>query len=197
MDIVLPTRFNNPNLPVIQRPGFSDTFNRPPADSLGSTNDGKVWDYFGFVPWKIIAPGHASGLASSSHAVVDALTANGTLSTVIGKAAGASADKRSGLVFRMLDRDNYLYVCPNTSNVLTFYGRIGNVTAFSQAVTGHTLATGDTLSVVMAGTQITIRRNGADIATRTVTELAGQTKHGFYGNASSDAEFDSIEFTPA
>src|SRR5690606_9066560 len=117
-----------------------------------------------------------------------------TLSTVVGKAASSGADKRAGLVFRMLDRDNYLYVCPNTSNTLTLYGRVGGTTAISQAISGHTLATGDMLAVVLDGPQITIRRNGAAIATRAVTELAGETLHGFYGNASSDAQWDSIEF---
>lgn len=195
MDIVLPTRFNNPNLPIVQRPGFKDYFNRPTADTLGTTDDGKTWDYFGFTPWKITATGHAAGLGSASHAVADALTADGTLTTVIGKAATEGADKRAGLAFRMLDRDNYLYVCPNTSNVLTFYGRIGNATAFSQSISGATLATGDTLAVTMIGKQITIILNGAEVASRAVAELADRTLHGFYGNASSDAEFDSIEFT--
>lgn len=194
MDIVLPTKFNNPNLPIIQRPGFTDAFDRAPADALGSTDDGKDWSYFGFAPWKIVAPNHAAGFGTSNHAVVDGLTPDGVLSTVIGKAATSSADKRAGLVFRMLDRDNYLYVCPNTSNTLTFYGRVSAATAFSQAITGQTLATGDTLAIAMVGSQITIRRNGIDVATRTVPDLAGQTLHGFYGNASCDAEFDSIEF---
>lgn len=194
MDIILPTLFNNPNLPVVVRPGFHDDFDRPAADTLGTTNDGKTWDHFGFAPWKITAEGHAAGLGTSNHAVVDALTADGTLSAVVGQAASSGADKRAGLVFRMLDRDNYLYVCPNTANTLTLYGRIGANTEISQPINGTTLATGDTLAVTMRGEQVTISLNGTVVATRVIPELSEQTLHGFYGHTSSDAEWDSIEF---
>lgn len=197
MDIILPTRFNNPHLPVLVRRGFHDSFDRGPADALGTTGDGKKWDYFGFTPWKITADGHAAGFGASNHAVVDALTADGTLSAVVGQAASSGADKRAGLVFRMLDRDNYLYVCPNSANTLTLYGRIGANTEISQSINGTTLATGDTLAVTMKGEQVTISLNGTVVATRVIPEFAEQTLHGFYGHTSSDAEWDYIEFTPA
>ena len=197
MDIVLPTRFNNPNLPVVQRPGFIDNFDRGPADALGTTDDGKTWDYFGFIPWKLTGNGSATGLGASLHAAVDGLTPNGTLATVVGKAATESADKRAGLVFRMLDRDNFLYVCPNTTNTLALYGRIGGSLTVNQSISGETLATGDTLAVAMDGPSITILRNGTAVHTATINDLTSATMHGFYGNVSSDAEWDSIEFTPA
>lgn len=197
MDIVLNTIFNNPNLPVIPVPGFHDNFNRAASSTLGTTDDGKEWNFFGFVPWKVVSPGHAAGFGTSLHAAVDGLTPNGTLTTVVGKAATESADKRAGLVFRMLDRDNYLYLCPNTTNTLTLYGRVGGSLTVNQSISGETLTTGDTLAVAMDGPSITILRNGIAVHTATISDLTSATLHGFYGNISSDAEWDSIEFIPA
>ena len=197
MDIVLNTTFGNPNLPTVPRTGFSDSFDRPAADTLGVTDDGKPWDFFGFVPWKITTEGFASCVGAGLHAVVDALTPDGTIETVVGRQASEGADKRAGLVLRMVDRDNYIYLCPNTSNVLTLYVRENNASAMSRGISGETLVTGDTLTVEMIGNNFTIKRNGRTIHTETISYFNAATLHGLYGNGASDTEFDSIKFTPA
>lgn len=197
MDIVLNTIFNNPNLPIIPVPGFHDNFNRAASSTLGTTDDGKEWNFFGFVPWKITANGTATGLGSGQHAAVDALTADGTLSVKVAKAATAAADKRAGLLFRMTDRDNYYYLCPNTSGVLTLYGRVGAALTVNKSFAGVIPITGDTLAVVLSGAQVVIKVNGATVGTETLPELVAATLHGLYSNASSDAEWDSVEFIPA
>lgn len=193
MDIILNTTFNNPNLPIVQRPGFTDDFNRPAGVGLGTTIDGKPWDYLGLNAWSITGDGTATGDGGSNFAAVDALRSDGTLTARIAKAA-TSADLRAGLLFRAVDRQNYLYLCPNTSNVLTLYARVDNEITLSRAISGHTLETGDAVSVKMEGPTITISRNGAVVHTEAVTALMGATSHGFYSSASSDTEFDSVSF---
>lgn len=197
MDIVLNTSFNNPNLPVVTLPGFTDSFDRPASSSLGSTDDGKPWENWGYGDWSVTSRGTALGVGGGLHASVDGLASDGTLTAVVASAATAEADKRSGLLFRMLDRENYAYVCPNTSNVLTLYVRVGGATVLSRSISGETLATGDTLAVEMFGPQVTVLRNGVAVLSETVSELVGETHHGLYGSSAADTEWDSIEFTPA
>lgn len=193
MDIVLNTQFNNPRLPILERPGFTDSFDRPNGQGLGSTDDGKPWDYFGFAPWDII-DGNATGFGRSNNAVVDGAAADGTVTAIIASAASESADKRGGLTLRMIDRDNYLYLCPNTSNVLTLYGRVNGATAFSQAISGETLSDGDVVGARLAGPLVTVLLNGDVVATRNVPDLVNATRHGLYSHSACDTEWDSIEF---
>lgn len=192
MDIVLNTNFNNPNLPKVLIPGFIDSFNRPAASTLGVTDDGKTWEYSSN-PWSITATGRATKGDAGAVTWVDGFASDGELSAVF---AAVGTDQRNGLLLRRKDSDNYIYVCPNTSGALTLYVRIDNATSLSRIITGETLNVGDTLSVVMDGPTITVKRNGAVLLTETVNDLADQTCHGFFGTATG-AEWDSIEFVPA
>lgn len=193
MDIVLDTVFNNPNLPVVQIPGFTDSFNRPAASTLGVTDDGKEWLSSG-TSWSITAEGRATKGSGGARAWVDGLSSNGTLTAVLAKAS--AEDQRNGLLFRQQDGNNYLYLCPNTSGVLTLYARIDNLTALSKTITGVTVGSGDTLSVIMLGPQVTVLKNGTQIHVETVSDLVSNTNHGLYGTGLG-AEWDSIEFVPA
>lgn len=194
MDIMLNTLFNNPNLPLVPMLGFTDSFDRAAGSSLGTTDDGKAWTYFGLEPWTITADGHASSDGAGTFAVVDALTPNGTLTTTVGREASEGGDYRSGLAMRAVDSSGYVGVYPNTSGTLTLYVRAGNAPVSSQQISGTTLATGDTYSMTMVGTQLTVTYNGSEVLTETVTHHADVTTHGLYATSGSDTEWDSISF---
>ena len=195
MDIILPTRFNNPNLPVLVRPGFRDTFDRPAAATLGVTDDGKEWEYR-YSPWSITEDGTATNGVTSQYAVVDGLTPNGTLTTVI--AAAAVGDQRFGVCLRRVDQGNYLWLGNNTSGTLTLYVVVGGSTANSTTVPGASLSTGDELTAVMNGPTITALLNGQQVRVFTAEEHQTATHHGLFAfNSNGVAEWDSIEFTPA
>lgn len=193
MDIMLSTRFNNPNLPIVIRPGFTDSFDRP-AGSLTATDDGKVWDTWGFTPWTLTGDGTVTGADGAATTTVDSLSSDGILTAVV---ATVGTLNRAGLVLRMIDRSNYLYVVPSTSGYLTLYGRIDNATAFSHRFDTNTLSAGDTLSVELSGPTVTVSLNGTAIGSRTVPELTDATHHGLFTASGADTTWDSITFTAA
>src|SRR5699024_6868417 len=96
VDIVLNTVFNNPNLPIIPVPGFSDGFNRPVADSLGETDTGKPWVVIDSgsttSTWGTYGNGTAGMKSASSAyhlAVANALTSDGVLRAKVSSFDGA------------------------------------------------------------------------------------------------------------
>src|SRR5699024_9211223 len=117
MDIVLPISFNNPNLPIVQRPGFRDDFNRTAADVLGTTTDGKPWTVYDYGStssvWGTYGDGTAGMKSASSArhlAVVDALTPDGTLTATFRTTDEAA--RRPGLTIRATDANNYIQIAP-------------------------------------------------------------------------------------
>lgn len=193
MDIVLDTIFNNPRLPIAPRPGFRDTF--PEAGgTLVMTEDGKPW-YSNNEPWPITAEGFATSPGRSSRVHVDGLASDGLLTTVIGRQASESADKRGGLMLRRASDSDYIYISPSTQNALHLYARADNTTVINTQLSSHSLATGDELAAHMQGTQITVLLNGEEIHQQQVAYHASATNHGFYMNTGCDTAFASIEFT--
>lgn len=198
MDIKLNTLFNNPRLPYVPRPGFRDDFDRTAEQGLGVTLDGKIWEYSSSA-WDIVEPGHASGAGRGNLAYVDGLSADGTLTAVVGRASDGSGDGdwRSGIAFRATDGANFIGIWPNTSGVLTLYARSDGSTVTSRTLDA-TLADGDTLSATFVGSAITAHLNGVEIYSGTVTLWQDITRHGFTNFASAaNGTWDSIEFTPA
>lgn len=201
MDIVLATVFNNPLLPRIPVPGFTDNFNRVSGDPLGFTSaESKPWNIValtGSPVWQISSDGAASLAAASSGlnvAVVDGMSGNGTL---VATAKALGTQRRGGLAFRYQDIDNHLAIYQATSGgFLNLYKRIGGATATSIATSTYTPVDGDVYSVVLAGSSITVKVNGNSIMTATETAFSGATYHGLYG--SKDAlgmRWDDISFS--
>lgn len=205
MDIVLNTAFNNPNLPVIDRAGFFDDFERPAAASLGETSrEGRQWTAFypsGSLPvvWGTIGDGTAGCLESGGlhqMAVADAQATNGTLSA---KFSGDDSDhRRFGLSARVVDAQNWLAVAASSSSAddVRIIQRIdGNQRTLSQGF-GPVLEDGDVLSIALNGTAVTLLANGEEILTATCdASLVGVTTHGLYAFSGGLSWWDWIEFT--
>lgn len=203
MDIVLNTRFNNPNLPVVQRPGFRDDFNRPAADTLGTTLDGKPWTILDYgvssSVWGTLGDGTAGMKSATSGrhaAVADALTPDGTLTAVVGERG--TTGYLPGLTVRAADADNYIQIAAigSTNQELRILKMVAG-TSTSIPTIGPIIATGDTVEVTCAGTAITVAVNGATAITATIPELADVTTHGMYAFTGAVGTWDSVEFTPA
>lgn len=195
MDIVLPTRFNNPNLPVVDLPGFTDSFNRPAADNLGSTDDGKPWLYSSG-SWDVTQDGTAVGAGGGELAYVDGMRSDGTLTAVVGKAPSEGADPRAGLAARIMDDSNYVFVAnKSTGSSLNLYMREAGSIVVSQDA-GAPLVAGDALSLVLAGSLVTVLVNGVERHSEVIPTHATETRHGLYSHPACDVEWDSIEFTP-
>lgn len=203
MDIVLPTRFDNPNLPIVQRPGFLDAFDRPAADTLGTTDDGKAWVTHDYgttsSTWGTYGDG-TGGMKSSSSgrhlAVVDALTADGTLTATF-RTSDETA-RRPGLTLRARDADNYIQVAPigATDHRMRILKMIDG-TASNLSDLGPFLLDGTEVAATCVGTTITVAVDGVDALSWDVPELSTVTTHGMYAFRGAVGAWEGIEFTPA
>lgn len=202
MRIVLPTRFNNPRLPRL--PGFSDSFDRPAANTLGSTDNGLPWqiiDYPGTSSvWGTTGNGTAgmkSSPSSTHAAVVNAGAANGVLSARLASFDPDLTGNRFGLALRTQDMDNCILLQTTLPNAPGWrLSRYVNGTAVGLSQSATPIAPGDEIEVILDGASITVFSNGAQILADEVSELATVTTHGMFAFSTSDAEWDSIEFTP-
>lgn len=188
------------NLPKLPKYGFKDTFTRADASVLGNTEDGKAWQIIAASAGATygIASGEAYCIAvntpgTTAMAVVDGLTANGTITYIVGGAAGDS----SGLAFRAQDISNYFWLA-NLSNRITLWKRVaGTATQLAQGPVSTPFVAGDTLTVVLNGTSITVSRNGTQVISITESALSTVTKHGIFSSTGSlTMRWTSITHTP-
>lgn len=187
MDIILNTKFDNPQLPVVLRPGFIDSFERG-AGTLIQTDDRKPWEQLG-TAWGTTGDGAAMG---SSEVFANALSADGTL-TVKLRTADTTGDKRGGVAFRGVDRYNYIRICPNTSGKLTLYVFEDN-SIVESASTESTLADGDVLAVSGNGAYIVVQVNGSTVLSYETERHRTATKHGLFSWSSNNTEFEHVSF---
>lgn len=187
MDIILNTKFNNPQLPVVLRPGFVDSFDRG-AGTLGQTDDRKTWEQRG-TAWVTTGDGAAMG---SAEVFANALSADGTLTAKLRK-VDANGDKRGGVAFRVVDRDNYIRVCPSTSGNLTLYVYEDN-SVVESASTESTLADGDVLAVSGNGASIVVQVNGSTVLVYETERHRTATKHGLFSWSANNTEFEHVSF---
>ena len=187
MDIILNTRFNNANLPIVLRPGFVDSFDRG-AGTLMQTDDRKTWEQLG-TAWGTTGDGAAMG---SSEVFANALSADGTLTVKLRK-VDVDGDKRGGVSFRVVDRYNYIRVCPNTSGKLTLYVFEDNSIAES-ASTESTLADGDVLAVSGNGASIVVQVNGSTVLVYETERHRTATRHGLFSWSTNNTEFEYVSF---
>lgn len=204
MDIILPTRFNNPNLPIVQRPGFADNFERPASPTLGETLNGRPWETYGAPAWSITQNGTATKGAGARMGVAaaDGLVANGTLTATLATLDTTAANRRSGVAVRVQDHDNFVFVAAPATTIhgISIQGYVdGAFQLYGEGAAlgdGPELASGDTLTVEMNGSQITVLVNGVQALTADVPVFTTVTKHGLFGWAGSVAEWGAVEFTP-
>ena len=187
MDIILNTKFDNPQLPIVLRPGFIDSFERG-AGTLIQTDDRKAWEQLG-TAWGTTGDGAAMG---SGEVFANAMSADGTL-TVGLRTADTGGDKRGGVAFRVVDRSNYIRVCPNTSGKLTLYV-IENGSSVESTSTESALADGDVLAVSGNGASIVVQINDSTVLSHETERHRTATKHGLYSNSSNNTEFEHVSF---
>ena len=201
-DIKLNTTFGNANLPVVQYPGFHDDFSG--ADGvLDYTLDGAPWLKYesGVTPGAWVRTSGKAKCNSGSGtnlAVVDALTADGTVTQTIG---AVGTGHLGGLVFRAVDINNYYYVRWRAGGAdfrYSLYKVVGGTLTGVATAASATSADGDVLSVELSGTSIVVKVNGATILSPAAqTDLQTATKHGLYSNSVDfTPTYEQIEFVP-
>lgn len=154
---------------------ITDTFTRADsAISLGSTEGAnvKVWSALDGT-WGI-SGNKAYPQSGGFLAVVDSTIADGTVSMVFG-----NAPNFFGLAFRAVDVSNFWIIqCTPTQVFLQKMVAGAQTTVASPAAT---VASGDTLSVVLSGPSITVKVNTVTVIGPTVdAQFISATKHGLY-----------------
>ena len=201
-DIVLNTVFNNPLLPSVPVYGFFDDFNRANTTALGVTSgEGKTWDELGGT-WEIVDnTAHLTALTSTvSYPTVDALRADGTLTTTVAQIGDAAG----GLVARFVDTDNWVRLSFRQSsgvNRLVLQTRVagGSTVVAGTSAADKVTANGSVIGLVLSGSTASVTLNGETvISSVSVPSTVMSTRHGFYGaSATSGIYYNDIRFTPA
>lgn len=202
MDIVLNTTFSNSTLPLAQYAGFTDSFNAANG-VLDYTEDGKPWILAtttgsGVAAWERVS-GAAKMVSPSltSFAVADGLAANGVLTTTI----GAVGSRAGSIVFRYVDRSNYLSLGMNQAgNKYQLRKTVAGVLSFP-ANSSVIPASSDIIAITMSGTTFSVTVNSVAVASLsgiTISDFSTATKHGFINNGADYTQtYNSCTFVAA
>lgn len=206
-DFILDTDFTVPNLPVDPPLGFSDNFNRADnASSLGySSGESRLWQTAstnGAPTFGISGNALALTAATAGNAIAfqECYVSDGTLTATM---LATGTVKGGGLAFRIQDGSNYYYLARQNASGPNFYYTLLKRVAGSATIlnTSTTLITaGDVMSVVMNGSSIIVKVNGATLFSVTDTTFVTGTKHGVYtaGTGSLDGiKIDTISLALA
>lgn len=185
---VIPGTFATPGLPTLGVLGFTDTFNRPDADTLGRTEGMPVLD------WQIWASSEAEGRIRGGEAefgrlaggpciaVVDGKTSDGTVEATLGKIDGS----QSGIAFRASGSGDY-WSLRNVGPRYRLYSVINSTATEVEASSVVTPAVGHKIRAVLSGDTITCYAEGVELFTHTSPEHADATHHGLYNSNSIGA----------
>lgn len=164
----------------------ADDFNRADSSSLGSTSVGSA-------PWSVLtgAWGISSNTASPgattlSLAVVQTGVADCTVQMTVNRADTATPPF-FGLCFRAVDvNNNWVLESGASSGTAKLYKKVagGAYSVAAQSASPIKFLTNDIVQVVLSGTSITVKRNGATIITVTDSALSTATRHGLYASGS-------------
>lgn len=163
---------------------ITDSFNRADsATTLGNTDTGQ--------PWSILTPATTFGISSNKayiitgnaqrHAVVDAAVSDCTVTVTV------SGDTDTGMCFRATDTDN-LWI----TNGANLFKRVA--TNFTSMGT-FAYTTGDTISAVLSGTSIILKKNGSTLLSLTDSFNQTATKHGLRNFNSLASRWDDFSIT--
>lgn len=198
---VIPGIFTTPGLPTLGVRGFVDTFTRPDATSLGSTEGmpkrpWQVWVTSG-TPVQGVADnaGYIYRVEGASHtlATADAMASDGVLEVTQG-AMGTGA--QYGPVVRATDANNYIRVVNAQGAEYRLQKFVAGSLTLLGAATGVTPKPGDVVRIELAGTSITVFINGIQRITATDAHNVAATRHGFYNNTQGSTIRD-VKFTAA
>lgn len=180
---------------------LADNFDRANSStSLGSTSTGAVpWSALSGT-WGILTNrGYVAvsiGGGGQNEAVVDTGSADGTTGV---KLATVGAAAFFGLCFRATDASNhYVFEGSNGTRARVYKKVAGAYTLLGQSAENVYYASLDLIEVVLSGSSITVKRNGATLVALSDATYTTQTKHGLHlvGSSSSNSTyFDDFVFT--
>lgn len=171
----------------------SDNYNRADASSLGTpSGGGSAWVTPQGDLFSIVSNQAAGGGATRAINYLECDTADGTLTVT--KATHA-ASSYGGLIFRLVDNDNYWFFRTQPSN----YG-LAKIVAGAETGVGTPAGTptsGDVLSVELSDDSIICKVNGSSIITATDSTHKTATKHGKVAYSDTTSRFEDWSWADA
>lgn len=194
---VIPGTFTTPGLPTLGVLGFTDTFERPDADTMGHTEG------MPRLPWHVwgtteavsrIEGGEARfGRLSAGPcvAVADAKSADVTVEATLGQIDGS----QSGVAFRVAAVGDF-WSLRQVGSEYRLYVLTANTATLAASSATVTPAPGDVLRVITSGPSIECAVNGTTVISHSATEHADATYCGFYTSAyAENCSFRDIKVT--
>ena len=201
MRIRLPS-FNNPNLPMVPRRGFIDLFDRAESDDIGRTNNNIPWEIHtrdGYSIWGTTGRGTARLVESygqNNHLVAEGGSTDGTLTTTF-ELVDRTNTNRGGLTMCFDELNSYIGISAfqlDDDRLRVVESRSDG--AYSVGDRGPSLNSGDKLTAVKSGRELTVLVNDIVVMEHTLTQDFPGTKHGLYGHKGGTNEHSRVEFTP-
>lgn len=159
---------------------LSDSFNRADSTtSLGSADTGQAWVVLNGTCGINGNRAYHTTSSSQDYAVVDLGQSDVTISLKIyGDIANGG-----GITFRAVDVNNLWFVDVDSSGSSLYKVVAGSFTQVATAMGAFTI--GDTMSVVLSGTSVIVKRNSTTIHSSTQSQFSTATKHGLrlYGTS--------------
>lgn len=189
--------------------GFVDEFERGmTVTGLVTTDGGKLWRYRDSgagegtaSSWQVNAGGYAAyiGAAARAIAMVDGVSANGSLKTTIGTTPTGNS---AGLAARVTDWNNYIglgFGYGNGDGKLNLVKRVGGTLTTIIQSAALSLTTDAVVELVLNGTSVSAKLNGVEvIAPQTITDFSTVTTHGILRNSAETAlTWKRVEFIPS
>jgi len=169
----------------------SDAFNRADSgSSLGTADVGGAWTAHSGT-WGIETnKARCFSGGNQSFATIDAGVSDCTIAVTM----SATLNAGGGITFRFQDTSNTWFIDSDSGGPALWKVIAGSYTQVVNGLGGVTLSAGDILSIVLAGNDFDIKKNGSSIYTTSQSQLASATRHGLrdYG---AGARFDDFTLT--
>lgn len=196
---IIPGTFTAPGLPTLGVLGFTDTFTRPDADTLGHTEG------LPRLPWQVWGSSEAEGRIRDGAAEFGRLEAGPCVAVANAKASdvtiectlGVTNGSQSGVAIRATSFANH-WSLRAVGSVYRLYRVVNN--SASQVLQSDAVAPapGDVLRVVTSGQSITCYANDTLLFTHESEDLMDATHHGLYtSNNLGLNSWRDIKVTPA
>ena len=196
LTVITPGRFTAPGLPDLGALGFTDTFSRGDATTLGRTEaPRRDWATYSTGP---IEAGIASGTAyirrlenvSAAYAVAESHTSDGTVEVVLANIVPQN-QREVGMLFRYSDTNNMWRFVARDGTSFRLVRYMNGGFAYPWMSDGITPQNGDRLAARLDGDSITLFINEQQVFQTSDAFNQTATMHGFYGN--SNAPVASID----
>lgn len=190
LTVITPGRFTAPGLPDLGALGFTDTFSRGDATTLGRTEaPRRNWTISGNAATGGITDGTAYLHNTTSNyarqvALVEAYTGDAVAELTLSHLDTANAVHQFGLVFRGASVQSCWTFQAHGQTQYRLSTLVGNSQTDVQRI-DQVPQVGDVLRVEADGTQIRAFVNGVEVAQTTSDVMVGQTMFGLYSNMST------------